>query len=107
MLAQGAVAATHASEWIEIVASGVVGGAVSAFLFAFAVRFDLRVIPAVIGVYAIVAAIADGIHKSTVQSWTLTLVAAGLAFAISWIATRYLVARGELPQPAPEPAAAQ
>jgi hypothetical protein len=107
MLADGAVAATHASEWTEIVAAGVVGGVVSAFLFAFVVRFDLRVVPAVIGVYATVTAIADGILKSTVQGWALALIASGLALAISWIATRYLVALGQLPQPAPEPAAAQ
>jgi len=105
MLAQGAVAATHASEWLEIVASAVVGGAISALLFAFVVRFDLRVVPAVIGVYATVIAIADGLQKSTAQGWALALVGAALALAISWVATRYLVAKGELPQPAAEPAA--
>jgi len=106
ILADAAVVATHAGDWTDIVASGVIGGLVSAFLFAFAVRFDLRVVPAVIGVYAAVSAIGDGIQKSTAEGWTLALIGAGLALAISWVATRYLVAQGELPQPAAEPAAA-
>ena len=105
MLAEGAVTATRASQWLDIVAAGLVGGAVSAFLFAFAVRFDLRVVPAVIAVYATANAIGDAIQKATPQGWTLSLVAAAVTLAISWIATRYLVARGELPESAPEPAA--
>jgi hypothetical protein len=106
MLAEGAVAALQAGQWLEIVVAGVIGGAVSAILFAFIVRFDLRVVPAVIAVYGVVSAIGEAMLKATVQGWVLSSIAAALIVAISWIATRYLVARGELPQPAAEPAAA-
>jgi hypothetical protein len=106
VLAQGAVTATHAGEWVDIVAAGVVGGALSAILFAFVVRFDLRIIPAVIGTYSAVNAVVDAAQKATAQAWMLDLLAAGLALAISWVAIRYLVALGELPQHAAEPAAA-
>jgi len=106
-LAEGAVAALSATQWIDIVAAAIIGAAVSAFLFAFVVRFDLRVVPAAIAVYAVVAAVADAMQKTTTQGWILASVGIAVTLAISWIATRYLVARGELPQPAPEPAAAQ
>ena len=107
MLAEGAVAALQASQWLEIVVAGIVGGAISAILFAFIVRFDLRVVPGVIAVYGVVSAIGEAVLKATVQGWVMSSLAIALIIAISWIATRYLVARGELPQPAPEPAAAQ
>jgi hypothetical protein len=106
MLAEGAVAALHASQWLEIVVAGIVGGAISAILFAFIVRFDLRVVPGVIAVYGVVSAIGEAVLKATVQGWVMSSFAIALIVAISWIATRYLVARGELPQPAAEPAAA-
>jgi hypothetical protein len=105
VLAEGALAATHASQWLEIVAAGVIGGAVSAFLFAFAIRFDLRVVPAFVAVYPTATLIGDAIEKATLQGWIMASLGTVVTLAISWIATRYLVAKGELPQSAPEPAA--
>jgi hypothetical protein len=104
MLAEGAVTAIHATQWLDIVASGVIGGALSAFLFAFVVRFDLRVVPALLGAYAVVSSFGEATQKGTLSAWVLAAVAAAVALAISWIATSYLVARGELPQVAAEPA---
>jgi hypothetical protein len=106
MLAQGALAATHATQWPEILAAGVIGGAVSTFLFAFLVRFDLRVVPALIGTYAAASALTDAMEKGTAQGWILAAVSLALTLAISWVATRYLVARGEIAESAAEPAPA-
>ena len=106
MLANGALAATHATQWPEIVASGVIGGAVSSFLFAFLVRFDLRVVPGLIAVYGAASAVGEAMAKGTLQGWSLGAIAAALALVISWIATRYLVARGEIAETAAEPAPA-
>jgi hypothetical protein len=105
MLAEGAIAAAHADQWLDIVVAGVVGGAVSALLFAFVLRFDLRVVPALIATYAIVAAVIEAMQKATVQGWLLFALAAALILALSWLATRYLVARGEIAQTAAEPVA--
>jgi hypothetical protein len=109
MLVEGAIAAMQADQWLDIVLTGVIGGAVSALLFAFVVRFDLRVVPALIATYATVAIVADAMQKSTAQAWMLAAVGATLTLAISWVATRYLVAQGEIPhgavQPAPAPGA--
>jgi len=106
MLVEGAIAAMQADQWLDIVVTGVIGGAVSTLLFAFVVRFDLRVVPALIATHATVAAVADAMQKSTLQAWVLSAIAAALALAISWIATRYLVAKGEIPHAAVQPAAA-
>ena len=106
MLIEGSIAAMQASQWLDIVATGVIGGAVSALLFAFIVRFDLRVAPAVIATNAIVASMVDAVQKSTAQAWALAAISIGVALAVSWAATRYLVARGEIPRAAPQPAAA-
>src|SRR5215472_6152060 len=105
ILAEGAIAAMRASEWLDIVVTGVVGGIVTALLFAFVLRFDLRVVPALIVVYAALAMVVDALAKGTPQAWLLSAIGAALTVAISWIATRYLVTRGELPQDAPAPTA--
>ena len=106
MLVEGSIAAMQAGQWLDIVATGVIGGAVAALLFAFIVRFDLRVVPAVIAASAVATAVVDAVQKSTAQAWALAAISAALALAISWAATRYLVARGEIPQAAAQPAAA-
>ncbi|HUH95458.1 MAG TPA: type II CAAX endopeptidase family protein [Casimicrobiaceae bacterium] len=106
MLAEGALAATHASQWPEILVSGLIGGAVSSFLFAFLVRFDLRVVPGLIGVYGAASAASEATEKGTVQGWVLAAIAVALTLAISWAATRYLVVRGEIAETAVEPAPA-
>jgi len=105
ILAEGAIAAMRADQWTNIVITGVIGGTVSALLFAFVLRFDLRVVPALIAMYIAVAMVADALAKATPQAWLLSAIGAALTVAISWLATRYLVARGELPQDAPAPTA--
>jgi hypothetical protein len=107
VLAEGAIAATRADQWLDIVATGLVGGMVSAGLFAFVLRFDLRVVPALVGTYMAVAPILDAVAKGTPQGWLLGVVGAATTLGIAWIATRYLVARGEIiaeASPAPAPA---
>jgi hypothetical protein len=103
ILADGAVSAIRADQWLNIVVTGLVGGLVTAMLFAFVLRFDLRVVPAVIAVYVAAAAVVDALSKATPQAWVLSAIGASASVAISWVATRYLVARGEI---VPEPAAA-
>jgi hypothetical protein len=107
MLVDGAIAAIQADQWLDIVLTGLIGGAASALLFAFVVRFDLRVVPALIATHATVASVAGAMQKSTAQAWMLSAIGATLTLAISWVATRYLVARGEIPHAAIEPAAAR
>jgi hypothetical protein len=106
ILGEGAIAATRADEWIDIVLTGIVGGTVSALLFAFVLRFDLRVVPAVIAVYVVAEGVVEAIRKGTPQAWLLYAVAAVLTLVISWVATRYLVAQGEIREPARPLAAA-
>ncbi|HTR56790.1 MAG TPA: CPBP family intramembrane glutamic endopeptidase, partial [Casimicrobiaceae bacterium] len=106
ILGGGALAAVRANEWLDIVLSGLVGGTVSAFLFAFVLRFDLRVIPALIAVYMATEALVGALSKGTPQAWTLYAIAAALMLAISWVATRYLVAQGEIREAAAPLAAA-
>ena len=106
MLVEGAIAAMQADQWLEIVATGVIGGAVSSLLFAFVVRFDLRVVPALIATHGTVASVAGAMQKSTSQAWMLAAIGTTLILAISWVATRYLVAQGEIPHAAVQPAAA-
>jgi hypothetical protein len=101
VLAEGAIAAMRADQWLDIVATGLVGGMVSAGLFAFVLRFDLRVVPALVGTYMAVAPILDAVAKGTPQGWLLGVVGAATTLGIAWIATRYLVARGEIAAEAP------
>jgi hypothetical protein len=106
ILGEAAIAAMRANDWIDIVLTGIVGGTVSALLFAFVLRFDLRVVPAVIAAYVVADAAVEAMRKGTPQAWMLYAVAAVLTLAISWIATRYLVSQGEIREPAGPLAAA-
>ena len=96
ILAEGALAAMRADDWRDIVVAGIVGGTVSALLFAFVLRFDLRVIPALIAVYTVAEVLVQALSKGTPQAWLLFATIAALTLAISWVATRYLVAQGEI-----------
>jgi len=83
----------------------VIGGAVTALLFAFVLRFDLRAVPALVALYAATEGAVDALSKGSFQTWTLYAIGAALTLAISWLATRYLVAQGEIRE-APSPHAA-
>jgi hypothetical protein len=104
ILAEGAIAAMRADDWSDIVFTGVIGGGVSAALFALILRFDLRVVPGVIAVYLAISPIADALAKGTQQAWTLAVIAVALGLAISLAVTRYLVAAGEIAPDAPHAA---
>src|SRR5205807_751055 len=54
VLAQAAMAAANADQWIEIVAVGMVGGALATLIYATVLRFDLRIAPTLIAVYLVV-----------------------------------------------------
>ncbi|HTP47564.1 MAG TPA: type II CAAX endopeptidase family protein [Casimicrobiaceae bacterium] len=111
VLGEGAISAMRADQWLDIVMTGLIGGLVSAALFAFVLRFDLRQIPALIGVYAATGAVVDALEKASPQAWLLSAIAVLMAIAISWVVTNYLVARGPIPADSasaagPEPTAA-
>jgi hypothetical protein len=105
MLTHAAIAAVSADQWFDIAASGVVGGAVSTLLFATVLRFDLRVVPPLIAIYVSAALIAQALEKGTTQAAFLGAVGVAATLVIAWAATRYILARGEIPHGATQPAA--
>jgi len=105
MLTHATIAAVSADQWFDIVASGVVGGAVSTLLFATVLRYDLRVVPPLIGVYVSTALIAQAAQKGTLQAALLGAIGVAATLGVAWAATRYILARGEIPQAATQPAA--
>jgi len=94
VLAQAAVAAANADEWIEVIAAGVVGGALATLIYATVLRFDLRIAPALIAVQLVVGFVDDAAQKHTVQAVVLALIASATALALAWGATRYLLHPG-------------
>ena len=65
VLAQAAVAAASADQWIEVIAAGAVGGALATLIYATVLRFDLRIAPALIAVYLVVGFVGDAAQKQT------------------------------------------
>ena len=95
VLAQAAMAAANADQWIEIVAVGVVGGALATLIYATVLRFDLRIAPALIAVYLVVGFIGDAAQKHTPQAAVLALIASATVLTLAWAATHYLLRPGE------------
>ncbi|HWZ74149.1 MAG TPA: type II CAAX endopeptidase family protein [Casimicrobiaceae bacterium] len=95
VLAQAAMAAANADQWIEVVAAGVVGGALATLIYATVLRFDLRIAPALIAVYLVVGFIGDAAQKHTTQATMLALIASATALALALAVTRYLLQPGE------------
>jgi hypothetical protein len=100
VLIHAAIAAVSANQWLDIAASGLVGGAVSTVLFATVLRYDLRVVPPLIAVYVSAALIEQALQKGTTQALLLGAVGVATTLAVAWAATRYVMAAGQLPQPA-------
>ena len=90
VLASGAAAAFKADQWIEIVASGAVGGIVATVLFGTVLRFDLRAVPGLAAVYLAIVYAADAALKGTPWAILLALIAIATLGLVSWAATRYL-----------------
>ncbi|HEY2970241.1 MAG TPA: CPBP family intramembrane glutamic endopeptidase [Casimicrobiaceae bacterium] len=105
MLTHAAIAAVSADQWFDIAASGLVGGAVSTLLFATVLRYDLRVVPPLIAVYVSASLTVQALQKGTTQAALLGAIGVAATLAIAWAATRYILARGEIPQAATQPAA--
>jgi hypothetical protein len=78
---------------------------VSTVLFATVLRFDLRVVPPLIAVYLSAALITQALQKGTTQAALLGAIGAAATLAVAWAATRYILARGEIPQAVTQPAA--
>jgi hypothetical protein len=95
VLAQAAMAAANADQWIEIVAAGAVGGALATLIYATVLRFDLRIAPALIAVYLVVGFVGEAAQKHTPQAAVLALIAGATALALAWAATHYLLQPGE------------
>jgi hypothetical protein len=95
VLAQAAMAAANADQWIEVLAAGVVGGALATLIYATVLRFDLRIAPALIAVYLVVGFIGDAAQKHTAEAAVLALIASATALTLAWAVTRYLLQPGE------------
>ncbi|HEX8009490.1 MAG TPA: type II CAAX endopeptidase family protein, partial [Casimicrobiaceae bacterium] len=106
ILTEAAIAAVGAERWSDIAVAGLVGGGVATLLFATVLRFDLRTIPALVAVYASLSAIGQGLQKGTVEAAWLTAIGVLALLAVAWLAMRYLIAQGEIPTAATQPAAA-
>jgi Type II CAAX prenyl endopeptidase Rce1-like len=91
VLAQAAVAAANADQWTDIIAAGLVGGALATVIYATVLRFDLRIAPALIAVQLVVGFLGDAAQKHTVQAVMLALIATATALALAWCVTRYLL----------------
>jgi len=94
VLAQAAIAAANADQWLDIIAAGVVGGALATLIYATVLRFDLRIAPALIAVQLVVRFVGDAAQKHTLQAIILGLVGSATALALAWGATRYLLHPG-------------
>jgi hypothetical protein len=94
VLAQAAIAAANADQWIDVIAAGVVGGALATLIYATVLRFDLRIAPALIAVQMVVGFIDDAAQKQSVQSVVLALIASATALGLAWAATSYLLRPG-------------
>jgi hypothetical protein len=104
MLTNAAIAAVNAEQWIDIAAAGLIGGAVSTLLFAAVLRFDLRAVPPLIGVYMSLMIVAQALQKGTPQAALLSSIGVTATLAVTWAATRYVAAQGEMSQAAAQPA---
>ena len=105
MLTHATIAAVSADQWFDIAASAVVGGAVSTVLFATVLRYDLRVVPPLVAVYVSAALVAEALQKGTTQAALLGAIGVAATLAVAWAATLYILARGEIPRAATQPAA--
>ena len=99
MLSSAAMAAISAEQWFDIAAAGVGVGAVATLLFATVLRFDLRVIPPLVAVYACLMIAAQAAQKATLQSAWLGAIGVAASLAVGWAATRYLLAMGVAAEP--------
>jgi len=97
ILTNAAIAAVNAEEWIDIVAAGLAGGAVSTLLFATALRFDLRAVPPLVAVYMSLTIVAQALQKGTDQAVLLGAIGVAATLAVAWVATRYILAAGPVP----------
>jgi hypothetical protein len=103
MLTSAAITAINAEQWFDIAAAGLVVGLVATLLFAAVVRFDLRVIPPFVAVYASLSIVAQAAQKATPQAAFLGLIGVASALAVGWAATRYLLAGGRAEEPSALP----
>jgi hypothetical protein len=101
ILTNAALAAISAEHWFDIVAAGLVVGVVTTLLFATVVRFDLRVVPPLIAVYASFMILAQALQKGTLQAAILGVVGVASNLGLAWLIVRYLLAQGPAPEPMP------
>jgi hypothetical protein len=108
VLADAAISALKAEQWMDIIAGGLIGGALSTFMFAMVLRFDLRVVPALVAVYLSINVLADALQKQTPFAAVLAAISIASMLALAWAATSYLLRPMKLAAPdAAEPKPAQ
>jgi len=69
----------------------------AALLFATVLRYDLRVVPPLIGVYVSAALIAQAAQKGTLQAALLGAIGVAATLVVAWAATRYILTGGPAP----------
>jgi Type II CAAX prenyl endopeptidase Rce1-like len=106
VLAEAAMSALKAEQWIDVIAGGLIGGALSTIMFGMVLRFDLRVVPALIAVYLTINVLADALQKQTPFAAVLAAISTASMLALAWAVTNYLlrpmkIAVPEAAQPKP------
>ncbi|MEO8740502.1 MAG: CPBP family intramembrane glutamic endopeptidase [Casimicrobiaceae bacterium] len=89
-----AQAALRADDWLEIVFAGVAVGALNTLLFATVLRFDLRAVPGFVGAEIAAAVVAEAVLERTASAAWHAVLQLGVALALTWAITRYLVRAG-------------
>ena len=100
------MSALKAEQWIDVIAGGLIGGALSTIMFGMVLRFDLRVVPALIAVYLTINVLADALQKQTPSAAVLAAISTASMLALAWAVTNYLlrpmkIAVPEAAQPKP------
>lgn len=91
VLVDAAVAALKAEQWVDVIAGGLIGGALSTLVFAMVLRFDLRVVPPMVAVYLSIGVLSDALEKQTPSAAVLAAISIVSLLALAWAATNYLL----------------
>jgi hypothetical protein len=99
VLAEAALSALKAEQWIDVIAGGLIGGTLSTIMFAMVLRFDLRVVPALIAVYLSMNVLADALQKQTPSAAVLGAISIASMLTLAWAVTNYLLRPMEIAAP--------
>ncbi len=90
----GAQAALLADDWLEIVVTGLLVGALNTLLFATVLRFDLRAVPGFVGAEIAATIISEALLERTESAAWHAVLQLAVTLALTWAITHYLVRAG-------------